>query len=83
VKQVEYRYSLREGRNPNENRPLDYEDLENPYIKKEGETYKERMRRLNKVKKMLQANVYEAVGVKDKKILNEFSAGKGVVGNDG
>lgn len=80
---MEYRYTLREGRNPNENRPLDYEDLENPYIKKEGETYKEKMRRLNKVKKMLKANIDEAVGVKDKKILNEFSTGKGVVGNDG
>lgn len=79
---MEYGYNLREERNPNETRPLDYEDLENPYIKKEGETYKEKMRRLNRVKKMLQANVYEAVGVKDKKILNEFSAGKGVVGND-
>ena len=74
---MEYRYTLREGRNPNENRPLDYGDLENPYIKKEGETYKERMRRLNKVKKMLQANVYEAVGVKDKKILNELFLEKG------
>ncbi len=80
---MEHRYILREGRNPNENRPLDYEDLENPYIKKEGETYKEKMRRLNKVKKMLQANVDEAVGVKDKRILDGFSAGKGVVGNDG
>ena len=45
MKQVEYRYPLREGRNPNENRPLDPEDLENPYIKKEGETYKEKMMR--------------------------------------
>ncbi len=80
---MEHRYILREGRNPNENRPLDYEDLENPYIKKEGETYKEKMRRLNKVKKMLQANVDEAVGVKDKRRLDGFSAGKGVVGNDG
>lgn len=80
---MEYRYTLREGRNPNENRPLDDEDLENPYIKKEGETYEEKMKRLNKVKKMLKANIDEAVGVKDKKILNEFSAGKGVVGNDG
>jgi hypothetical protein len=77
VKQVEHRYILREGRNPNENRPLDYEDLENPYIKKEGETYEEKMRRLNRVKKMLQANVDEAVGVKDKRILDGFSAGKG------
>ena len=80
---MEYRYTLREGRNPNENRPLDYEDLENPYIKKEGETYEEKMKRLNKVKKMLKANIDEAVGVKDKRILNEFSTGKGVVGNDG
>lgn len=79
---MEHRYSLREGRNPNENRPLDNEDLENPYIKKEGETYEEKMKRLNKVKKMLKANIDEAVGIKDKKILNEFSAGKGVVGND-
>ncbi len=79
---MEHRNILREGRNPNENRPLDYEDLENPYIKKEGETYKEKMRRLNRVKKMLQANVYEAVGVKDKRILDGFSIGKGVVGND-
>ena len=79
---MEHRYILREGRNPNENRPFDCEDLENPYIKKEGETYKEKMMRLNRVKKMLQANIYEAVGVKDKKILNEFSTGKGVVGND-
>lgn len=79
---MEYRYTLREGRNPNENRPLDDEDLENPYIKKEGETYEEKMRRLNRVKKMLKANIDEAVGVKDKKILNEFSVGKGVVGND-
>lgn len=79
---MEYRYTLREGRNPNENRPLDDEDLENPYIKKEGETYEEKMKRLNKVKKMLKANIDEAVGVKDKKILNEFSVGKGVVGND-
>lgn len=79
---MEYRYTLREGRNPNENRPLDDEDLENPYIKKEGETYEEKMKRLNKVKKMLKANIDEAVGIKDKKILNEFSVGKGVVGND-
>ena len=79
---MEHRYSSREGRNPNENRPLDNEDLENPYIKKEGETYEEKMKRLNKVKKMLKANIDEAVGIKDKKILNEFSAGKGVVGND-
>lgn len=79
---MEYRYTLREGRNPNENRPLDDEDLENPYIKKEGETYEEKMRRLNRVKKMLKANIDEAVGIKDKKILNEFSVGKGVVGND-
>ena len=37
---MEHRYILREGRNPNENRPLDYEDLENPYIKKEGKRIK-------------------------------------------
>ena len=80
---MEYGYNLREERNPNETRPLDDEDLENPYIKKEGETYEEKMKRLNKVKKMLKANIDEAVGIKDKKILNEFSAGKGVVGNDG
>lgn len=79
---MEYGYNLREERNPNETRPLDDEDLENPYIKKEGETYEEKMKRLNKVKKMLKANIDEAVGIKDKKILNEFSAGKGVVGND-
>lgn len=79
---MEYGYALREERNPNETRPLDDEDLENPYIKKEGETYEEKMKRLNKVKKMLKANIDEAVGIKDKKILNEFSVGKGVVGND-
>lgn len=79
---MEYGYNLREERNPNETRPLDDEDLENPYIKKEGETYEEKMKRLNKVKKMLKANIDEAVGIKDKKILNEFSVGKGVVGND-
>lgn len=66
-----------EGRNPNENRPMDYEDLENPYIRKEGETYKEKMKRLNLVKDMLRANINSEVGVKDKKLLEAFKIGKG------
>jgi hypothetical protein len=65
------------GRNPNENRPMDYEDLENPYIKKEGETYKEKMKRLNLVKDMLRANIDNEVGVKDKRLLEAFKIGKG------
>lgn len=65
------------GRNPNENRPMDYEDLENPYIRKEGETYKEKMKRLNLVKDMLRANIDSEVGVKDKRLLEAFKIGKG------
>lgn len=69
--------TIQEGRNPNETRPLSEYEEENPYLRKEGETHKEKVARLNRTKKLLKQQIDNEIGVKNKKLIDAFSKGKG------
>lgn len=63
------------GRNPNDTRPLDIEDMDNEYIPKEGETRPQKMARYNRVKKILKEDIDNQVGIKDFKLISAFRGG--------
>lgn len=71
-----------EGRNMSEEERIrayrEEIDLNNPYLKKEGETYKERMKRLNLTKNLLRRDVFKAVGVEKGKMTRAFNKGRGI-----